>query len=284
MTLISSANNELGILTAMKRLQYTEGGGDSKIIYDGLDIVKEMDGLGNTRAWYVRTLNIDEPLARIAADGTVRFYHADALGSIIALTDGNGAVRTQYNYSPFGVTQVIGEASENLFQFTARENDGTGLYYYRARYYSPEMGKFISEDPIGFAAGSNFYAYSDSVGKPPFDTNLYSYALNSPTNHVDPTGEVAVAAPILIIGAVVVGTVAIEIALSNLIKNVPLPKCDDNDDNKDDVCGEAFDRCMDNPWQPAWNTNQFGPKKDCGACYRECKHNGGVWLYYKCPE
>jgi RHS repeat-associated protein len=170
MTLISSANNELGILTAMKRLQYTEGGGDSKIISDGLDIVKETDGLGNTMAWYVRSLNIDEPLARIAADGTVRYYHADALGSIITLTDANGVVRTRYNYSPYGVTQVIGEASENPFQFTGRENDETGLYYYRARYYSPEIGRFISEDPR--KAGDNYYVYG----------------ADNPTRFVDPLG------------------------------------------------------------------------------------------------
>jgi RHS repeat-associated protein len=120
----------------------------------------------------VRSLNIDEPLARIAADGTVRFYHADALGSIIALTDANGAVRTRYNYSPYGVTQVIGEASENPFQFTARGKDETGLCYYRAGYYSPEMGGFISEDPIDILGGINYYAYT----------------FNNPVNFVDPLG------------------------------------------------------------------------------------------------
>jgi RHS repeat-associated protein len=155
-----------------RRVQKTVGGVTTKYLYDGLDIVKETDGLGNTMAWYVRSLNIDEPLARIAADGTVRYYHADALGSIIALTDANGVVRTRYNYSPYGVTQVIGEASENPFQFTAREKDETGSYYYRARYYSPEMGRFISEDPIGLAGGSNFY----------------SYVRNAPVNWLDPLG------------------------------------------------------------------------------------------------
>jgi RHS repeat-associated protein len=155
-----------------RRIEKTVGGVTTKYLYDGLDIVKEMDGLGNTKAWYVRTLNIDEPFARIAADGTVRYYHADALGSIIALTDTNGDIRTQYNYSPFGVTQLMGEASDNPFQYTGREYDGTGLYYYRARYYSPEMGRFISEDPIGLTGGINMYAY---VG-------------NRPVNFVDPLG------------------------------------------------------------------------------------------------
>jgi RHS repeat-associated protein len=142
-----------------RRTEKTIGASTTKYLYDGLDIVKEMDGTGATKAWYVRTLNIDEPLARIEDDGTVRYYHTDALGSVIALTDGSGMVKTQYNYSPYGETQVIGEPSENPFQYTGRENDGTGLYAYRLRYYSPEMRSFISEDPIRFAGGMNWYAY-----------------------------------------------------------------------------------------------------------------------------
>jgi RHS repeat-associated protein len=91
---------------------------------------------------------------------------------VIALTDESGVMRTQYNYSPYGETQVIGEAADNPFQYTGRENDGTDLYAYRARYYSPEMRSFISEDPIRFAGGMNWYAY---VG-------------NRPVNLVDPLG------------------------------------------------------------------------------------------------
>src|SRR4030043_800737 len=95
----------------------------------------------------MNTLNIDEPLVRIAP-GALRFYQTDALGSVIALTDETGAVRTKYSYDPFGNVTISGEASDNPFQYTSRENDGTGLYYYRARYYSPELQRFISEDPI----------------------------------------------------------------------------------------------------------------------------------------
>ncbi len=76
-------------------------------------------------------------------------FKYDALGSIVALTDDLGNVKTHYNYSPFGETEIIGESSNNPFQYTGRENDGTGLYYYRARYYSPVLKRFISEDPIG---------------------------------------------------------------------------------------------------------------------------------------
>ena len=68
---------------------------------------------------------------------------------------------------------VTGEISDNPFQYTGRENDGTGLYYYRARYYSPELQRFISEDPIGLAGG---------------DVNFFAYVGNDPVNWVDQLG------------------------------------------------------------------------------------------------
>jgi RHS repeat-associated protein len=84
----------------------------------------------------------------------------DALGSTIALVDANGNLVTQYAYDPFGNTTVLGATSTNPSQYTGRENEGNGLYFYRARYYSPLLGRFINEDPLGFAgSGQNFYAY-----------------------------------------------------------------------------------------------------------------------------
>jgi len=154
-----------------RRIEKTINGRTIQYLYDGLDIIQEIED-GMVRVNYIRTLNIDEPLARITSDGTIRYYHADALGSIIALTDDFGQVRTQYNYSPFGETELIGEPSDNPFQYTGRENDGTGLYYYRARYYSPKLKRFISEDPIRFDGGINFYVYTN----------------NAPVNFIDPLG------------------------------------------------------------------------------------------------
>ena len=142
-----------------RRIEKTINGRTIQYLYDGLDIVQEVED-GMVTVNYIRILNIDEPLARIKSDGTIRYYHADALGSIIALTDETGQIRTQYNYSPFGETEIIGEPSDNPFQYTGRENDGTGLYYYRARYYSPRLKRFVSEDPIGFDGGVNFYVYA----------------------------------------------------------------------------------------------------------------------------
>jgi len=160
-----------------RRIEKTVDGVTSQYVYDGWDIVQETtDGVVTN---YARTLNIDEPLALERSDGTVRYYKADALGSIIALLDADGVVTTSYAYDAFGNVAISG-SDENPFQYTGRENDGTGLYYYRARYYSPEMRKFISEDPIGLAGGINFYAYVQ----------------NNPVNWIDPYGLKGVLIPL----------------------------------------------------------------------------------------
>lgn len=59
---------------------------------------------------------------------------ADGLGSTLALLNSAGVTQTEYTYEPFGNTTITGAGSSNTSQYTARENDGTGLYYYRARY------------------------------------------------------------------------------------------------------------------------------------------------------
>ncbi|MEJ2696165.1 MAG: RHS repeat-associated core domain-containing protein [Candidatus Sulfobium sp.] len=158
-----------------RRIEKTINGVTTQYLYDGMDIVQEIQG-GVVTANYIRTLNVDEPLARIQADGTVRYYQTDGLGSAIALADENGNVMTTYTYDPFGNVTISGEASDNPFQYTGRENDGTGLYYYRARYYSAELQRFISEDPIGIFGG----------------INSYSYTANSPINLTDPSGLLSV--------------------------------------------------------------------------------------------
>ena len=153
-----------------RRIEKTVNGRTIQYFYDGVDIVQEIEN-GAVVANYLETLSIDEPLARLTTNAS-RFYQADALGSVIALTDETGSVKTRYIYDPYGNVSVSGEASDNPFQYTGRENDGTGLYYYRARYYSPELQRFISEDPIGLLGG----------------VNLHRYVANSPVNWVDPHG------------------------------------------------------------------------------------------------
>ena len=79
-------------------------------------------------------LGVDEYLSRTDTAGTWNFL-TDALGSTLALTDNVGTVQTQYTYEPFGQVTVASAPSTNPFQYTGREQDGTGLYYYRTRYY-----------------------------------------------------------------------------------------------------------------------------------------------------
>jgi RHS repeat-associated protein len=117
-------------------------------------------------------LNVDEYLIRSDSNGLVS-HLSDALGSMIGLENSSGSLATNYSYQPFDVTTAVGTASTNPYQFTGRENDLSGLYYMRARYYSPTLQRFISQDPIGFGGG---------------DANLYAYAMNRPSYLVDPSG------------------------------------------------------------------------------------------------
>lgn len=89
-----------------------------------------------------------------------------------AITDINGKVVQKYEYDSFGrITYQLSQTFKQPYTFTGREYDPeTGLYFYRARYYSPEMQRFISEDPIGFAGG---------------DVNLYRMVGNNPVNFVE---------------------------------------------------------------------------------------------------
>lgn len=128
---------------------------------------------GSVVARYVQGFNIDEPLAMLRTSAT-SYYEADGLGSITSLSNSSGSVVQTYDY--YGVTSFGTHSSSgsitNPFRFTGREYDETGLYFYRARYYDPSTGRFLSEDPIGFNAGINFYRYVS----------------NNPVNLIDPTG------------------------------------------------------------------------------------------------
>ncbi|MBI2526322.1 MAG: RHS repeat protein [Candidatus Rokubacteria bacterium] len=150
-------------------------------LYDGLTPVQELAGATVT-ANLLTGLGIDEYFTRTTGT-TTRTLLTDALGSTVALTDDTGALQAEYTYEPFGATTETGVDS-NPFQYTGRELDaGTGLYYYRARYYHPGLQRFISEDPIEFAGG---------------DMNLYAYVFNDPVNAADPSGTVRIETPPLL--------------------------------------------------------------------------------------
>jgi RHS repeat-associated protein len=145
----------------------------TRYIYDTEDILLELDGSNNVVARYTHGPGIDEPLIMEKA-GASFFYQADGLGSITELTDSAGVVKQSYTYSSFGkIESQLDPTFIQPYTFTAREFDTeTGLYFYRARYYDPSIGRFLSEDPAGSLSDLNFYAY----------------VRNNPAKFTDPTG------------------------------------------------------------------------------------------------
>jgi len=141
-----------------RRIQKTSPNGVTIYLYDGQKIAAEISSTGSVMASYAQGAGIDEPLA-MQRGGNAVYYHADALGSVTSFTNASAQTVATYVYDSFGNTTAT-EGISNSFRYTGREDDSVrGLYYYRARYYDPSIGRFISEDPIGFRGGRNFYAY-----------------------------------------------------------------------------------------------------------------------------
>ena len=143
-----------------RRIQKSSSSGTTNYLYDGANSVEELDQTG-TVSWLImrQGAGIDEPLAA-ARGGTVGFYEQDGLGSVTSLTDSNGVVLNSYTYDSFGSLAASTGSFVNPYQYTGRDYDHeSGLQYSRARYYDPSVARFISEDPIGFDGGTNFYAY-----------------------------------------------------------------------------------------------------------------------------
>ncbi|HEY9093890.1 MAG TPA: RHS repeat-associated core domain-containing protein, partial [Candidatus Cryosericum sp.] len=140
-----------------------DGATQVKYVYDGDHIIAEYNNAGTLLRKYVHGPCVDEPICMIEASGTyagTHYYHYDALGSIVAMTNSSGNVTQLYEYSVYGQVAASDASHPNRFMFTGREFDkDTGLYYYRARYYHPEIGRFLQTDPIGYGDGINWYAY-----------------------------------------------------------------------------------------------------------------------------
>ncbi|HWO36554.1 MAG TPA: RHS repeat-associated core domain-containing protein [Candidatus Acidoferrum sp.] len=152
-----------------RRSPKTTGGTATNFLYDGVNAVQELSG--TTPTANLLSGGVNELFQRTDSSG-MRNFLTDALGSTLELADSTGTTQTQYTFEPFGNTATDGSATTNSFAYAGRELDGTGLYFNRARYYSPSLQRFISEDPIRFTGG----------------TNLYRYAANDPLDFSDPFG------------------------------------------------------------------------------------------------
>ena len=160
-----------------RRSSKTVDGNVTSFLSDQMEEILEYDGNGGILRRYVYGPAADEPVVMYegAHLNTKEYFHVDWLGSVIAMTDTAGVLVDVYTYSGYGQSGSEG-ASGSPYRFTGRRIDPeTGLYYYRARYYSPVLGRFLQSDPVG---------YGDNM-------NMYAYIGNDPVNGRDPSGMVS---------------------------------------------------------------------------------------------
>jgi RHS repeat-associated protein len=142
-----------------RRIQKSGPLGTTNYVYDDDNLSEEVDNAGSILGRYTQGPGIDRPLAEFRSN-TIAYYEADALGSITSLTNSSAAAVRTYAYDSFGNPSTSSGSLANPLQFTGREFDSeTGLYFYRARFFDSGVGRFISEDPITFDGGNDFYAY-----------------------------------------------------------------------------------------------------------------------------
>jgi RHS repeat-associated protein len=175
--------------------------------YDGQEIFAEYDHENQLLTSYTHsTLRTDDVLSMTNSQGTFYFVK-DGLGSVTDITDENGFKVQHYEYTAFGKIARVTDGNGNdvtqnpgvepYFTYTGREYDKeSGLYYYRARYYDANIGRFLQVDPD-----------AGTVSSPLSIVNSYVYVHNNPLNYRDPQGKFLQIAYGALIGAAVSGAV-----------------------------------------------------------------------------
>jgi RHS repeat-associated protein len=162
-------------------------GTDTEFLYDGLALIAEFNAsTGALLRRYVHGPGADEPITwyegASVGDANRRYLYSDERGSIVAVSDNAGTGTASYTYSPTG---EVSASSGSRFKYTGQiAIPEIGLYYYKARMYSPRLGRFLQSDPIGYTGGMN----------------LYAYAGGDPINSTDPLGLDPVPFPLPKIG------------------------------------------------------------------------------------
>ena len=164
------------------RTKAVEGDTIARYYYDGLNVLFEKDAAGLTQKSYTRALGFPGGIGGLISmkrfemedDGLeekTHYYHYDALGSVVNLSDHKGSLTTGYEYDAFGNGK--NNKKWNTYRFSSKEFEShAGLYYFGARYYDPEIGRWLTPDPLGFIDGPN----------------KYLYVVNNPLNLADPYG------------------------------------------------------------------------------------------------
>ncbi|MFM0362931.1 RHS repeat-associated core domain-containing protein [Paraburkholderia sediminicola] len=168
-------NATLGYDPEGRLVRTTINGAETNLLYDGQNLAGEYDNTGRMTRRYVFGPGVDAPLAQYEGmgTGTKKWLYANQQGSIVAVTNAVGATLGMPAYGPFGETEG---KPESRFGYTGQQYLAPlGLYYYKARMYSPALGRFLQTDPVGTAD----------------DLNLYAYVKNNPINFTDPFGLAA---------------------------------------------------------------------------------------------
>jgi len=182
----------------------------TRYVYDGEQIVAEFDVNSVTQVQTLRRRffygpGIDEPICMLIAANSAKFYyHYDGLGSVVAISNNSGKIVERYSYDVFGEPTIRdsgdvtrdSSAYGNRFMFTGRDyDDETGLYYYRARYYSPAIGRFLSADMLGTVPDGGYRNQFAATTQYEDGMNLYTYVGNNPVMKTDPMGLIVLKCP-----------------------------------------------------------------------------------------